>query len=436
MKTIGFIGLGKLGVPVALCMATRGHVVLGYDIDSKRMTKDRTAFQDWERGPSGTSGSALDYLSHENYHLSTPEDIVAKADVIFVAVPTPHDPRFEGVTPLPTERMDFDYGYVLNALREIIRLGREIGRRNIPVALISTVLPGTYEKTIKPTLDHTVCVFYNPQFIAMGTTCFDFLNPEFVLIGRPDGNGETDGALMHLVQAYKDMDIGPLRIMRTSSAEMVKCCYNTFISLKIAFSNIVGEACGHVGADVDEVTDTLMSATRRLVSTYYMQAGMGDQGSCHPRDNIAMSFFARHAPLSYDIFEAAMMAREKHALLLATRLWRLSQINRLPIIIHGYCYKPNVPITAGSHALLVGHFLSAQHIDVEYFDPVLHGPENKPNDRAVYLIGCKHDGIEKWVPPRGSVVIDPFRCMPKSIPGVQVIRIGAAPIVCSNNLVK
>jgi UDPglucose 6-dehydrogenase len=111
--------------------------------------------------------------------------VLKNSEIIFVPVQTPHDPLYEGITKLPKTTADFNYDYLKSACKTISEELDKIGEDRI-VIIISTVLPGTIEREIKPILSKHVKLCYNPFFIAMGTTVHDFLNPEIVLFGVED----------------------------------------------------------------------------------------------------------------------------------------------------------------------------------------------------------------------------------------------------------
>ena len=95
------------------------------------------------------------------------------------------------------------------------------------------------------------------------------------------------------------------------NAELIKVCYNTFISTKIALANTIMEICHATpGTNCDVVVDALGLASQRLISTAYLRGGMGDGGGCHPRDNIALSWYSQSKNLSYDWFGYIMETRE------------------------------------------------------------------------------------------------------------------------------
>src|SRR5690349_5890119 len=143
---VGIVGLGKLGMPVALGMSLRGHDVKGYDVDSEKMQKVR--FPHREVGPNGEP-SIEPLLQESNLSFGSLPEVVRHAEIMFVAVQTPHDPRYEGVTRLPSERVDFDYRFLIDAISSLSAAIEENGEDKI-VVIISTVLPGTVKREILP----------------------------------------------------------------------------------------------------------------------------------------------------------------------------------------------------------------------------------------------------------------------------------------------
>ena len=116
----------------------------------------------------------------------------------------------------------------------------------------------------------------------------------------------------------------------------------------------VAEKQGNINVDV--VTTALAESTQRIMGPSYMKAGMGDGGSCHPRDNIALRYMAKKLDLGYDIFDAVMNAREVQARNVAVKLCDIAKEKELPILINGISYKPGVPYIDGSYALLVAQY--------------------------------------------------------------------------------
>lgn len=398
------IGCGKLGLPCAEVMSTVYNIV-GYDV-----VKDPSA---------------------EIPLLDTIQEAVIDRDIIFVAVPTPHDPAYGGSAPIANmPPKDFDYSIVQKVLTEI----NQYVNKNQLVVLISTVLPGTVRAHLQPCITNARFI-YNPYLIAMGSVKWDMVNPECLIIGTEDGS-ETGDALL-LVDFYKPlMKNSPrVNIGTWDEAEAIKIFYNTFISAKIGLVNLiqdVAEANGNINVDV--VTDALKAATQRITGPKYLTAGMGDAGACHPRDNIALRYLAERLDLGYDMFHTIMHSRDKQAERMAKRLVALAKEHNLPVVIHGRAYKPYVPYTIGSYSELVGHFIKQENVRLIYSDP-LTGDTVEDNTVAVILLAhnpaitYSGTGVETTEDQfyfkfgSGSVLLDPWRTI-SALEGCKIIHYG------------
>lgn len=403
MKKISMIGCGKLGLPCAEVM-NEAYDLVGYDIQQ---------------------------TNAEFPMKSTIREAIEDSSIIFVAVPTPHDPRYDGSSPiqgLPPK--DFNYSIVIDVLREI----NTYGNLNQLVVLISTVLPGTIRKYFVPHLTN-VRFIYNPYLIAMGSVKWDMVNPECLIIGTEDGSQTGDAEL--LIDFYKPLMKNNPRINLGTwdEAECIKIFYNTFISAKLSLVNMIQDVAEKVGnINVDIVTDALKHATQRITGPRYLTAGMGDAGACHPRDNIALRYLSENLSLGYDLFDSIMTSRDVQAKNLAARLVELATENSLPIIIHGKAYKPYVPYLEGSYSLLIGFYLKEFGFDPIYVDP-LTGDNINPTFPAVVLLAhnpgvtYKDTGVEVkneqfyYEIPYGSILVDPWRTV-NHVKGSQVIHYG------------
>jgi UDPglucose 6-dehydrogenase len=344
------------------------------------------------------------------------EEVVSHGEIVFVTVQTPHQPEYEGVTRLPNNRLDFDYQYLVRSIDEI---SKSVKRETV-VAIVSTVLPGTMRRLVKPAADPLLRLCYNPAFTAMGTTIYDYLHPEFILLGADD---PTSAA--RIEKFYASVTDAPILRMSIESAELTKVAYNTFIGMKIVFANTLMEICHKApGANVDDVTSALKLAHKRIVSASYLEGGMGDGGACHPRDNIAMSWLARELQLSHDIFEDLMEARFRQSEWLAN----LMCAHNLPKAIVGYSFKARSDLTVGSSALLLKSILEERGCTPFLYDPYVEGALRDLSELSphVFLIGAKHPDFTSLVFPKGSVVIDPWRYLTPQ-DGVLLIPVGVGP---------
>ena len=408
---IGFVGLGKLGLPVALAVESKGHEVVGYDISDKVKNiieaKKLPYKEIW----------AQDYLDKSKIKFANIQSVVKHSEIIFVPIQTPHDPLYEGVTRIPKERVDFDYSYLISGMK---RLSQEIesqGKDKV-VIIISTVLPGTIRKKIKPLLGKHTKICYNPFFIAMGTTMKDFLYPEFILFGVDDLKAADTAE-----KFYRTINNATFFKTSIENAELIKVSYNTFISTKIAFINTIMEMCYKLpNTNIDDVTNGLLLGSKRLISGAYLRGGMGDGGGCHPRDNIALSWLAKELNISNDFFDQIMQQREKQTDWLANLIIE-NQLDNKKTYILGKSFKPETNITTGSPSILLNNILKEKGVSAISYDPYVD--TIKPAFvKGVYFIGTKHEVFEQFEFPAGSVVIDPFRIISKNKEGLKIIRIG------------
>tara|TARA_R110002020_G_scaffold245223_3_gene458908 strand:- start:21524 stop:22828 length:1305 start_codon:yes stop_codon:yes gene_type:complete len=411
---VGFLGLGKLGLPCALSMEAEGHEIIGYDPDSVVAKILRT------RSLPYKEEGAQALLDKTLARLVSVERVAQDSDIIFVAIQTPHDPMYEGTTKLPETRVDFNYEYLRNGLQE---LSDYITEPKI-VVVISTVLPGTIEEQIRPVLNENISLCYNPFFIAMGTTIKDFMNPEFVLLGVDDPR-----AADQVEEFYSSLHDKPVFKCTVEEAEMIKVSYNTFITSKIAIANTIMELSHKLrNIDCDVVMDALCMADERLISPKYLRGGMGDGGGCHPRDNIALSYLARKMNLSFDWYDSLMKQREKQTHWLADIMAFQCRKTGLAPVILGATFKKETNLTVGSPAILLANIIKENfriRDDLEIYDPHLDA-KKPPLDRPkVFFIGCNHDVFLDYRFPSGSVVIDPWRIISKQ-EGIHLISIGSS----------
>ena len=368
---IGFIGLGKLGMPCAEAISKKGYDVAGYDI------AQRTS----------------DLIKIKN----SIKDVCKDRDIVFIATPTPHEEGYDGREPTSDKEVkDFDYTSVKKVLQECNNHMTETQS----LVLISTVLPGTIRRELAPLVTN-VKLLYNPYLIAMGTVAEDMLNPEMIMIGTKKGVYATAIKAQQLESFYNSICENNPRIEfgTWEETESMKIFYNTFISNKIALVNMiqdVAQKLGHV--DVDKVTKALSKSTKRIVSPAYMKAGMGDGGACHPRDNIALRWLAKDLGLGYDMFESIMTAREKQAENMAIEILKHGE----NVFFTSDSYKPGTDMVDGSYSLLVQHYVKDRG------GQIVNGIDN-----PVHVIVRVHE-TDQVSADNNTIIFDPWRSYPKA----------------------
>ena len=369
---ISFIGLGKLGMPCAEALAKKGYTdIAGYDVLPKQ-------------------SDLVDIKE-------SLADAVKDRDVVFIATPTPHEEGYDGREPTShKEPKDFNY----DAVKKVLAECNDLMNNEQVLVLISTVLPGTIRREFAPMMTN-VKLIYNPYLIAMGTVGYDMINPEMIMIGTKKGVEETAVKAGWLKALYKDVCENNPRIEfgTWEEVEAMKIFYNTFISNKIALVNMIQDVAHKLGnMDVDRVTGALSRSTKRIVSSAYMKAGMGDGGACHPRDNIALRWLAKELELGYDLFETIMTAREKQAETMA-----------MAILTHGKnvyftsdSYKPGTNLVDGSYSLLVQYYVK------KHGGKLVNGIDN-----PVEVVVRVHES-DQITADNSTIIFDPWRTYPKA----------------------
>ena len=389
---VGFIGLGKLGLDCAEVFAEQ-YSVYGYDIYPRYSDSVKVC--------------------------TNVEEVIDHSDWLFIAVPTPHAEGYDGSVPSShMEPRDFGHDAVKQAIGYINTYAKDPKR----VVLISTVLPGTTRRHFATLLDSRHQFLYNPYLIAMGSVKWDMANPEMVMIGTETGDPSE---MRDLIDLYRPlMKNNPRYVTGTwDECEAIKIFYNTFISAKVGLVNMIQDFALKIGnINVDVVTDALAQSTMRIMGPKYMTAGMGDAGACHPRDNIALRWLAEEYNIGYDLFDTIMAAREVQAKNMAQFLVDQSS-NKLPIVIHGKAYKPDVSYCIGSYSTLIGYYIEEMGHKVVYLDPLADDTNNvvdcikEPcvllmahNRQITYgYTGDVRDDTFYCDIPQGSVIVDPWR---------------------------
>jgi len=372
-QKVAFVGLGKLGMPCAEAIARKGFDVTGFDTVTK--TSDLV-----------------------NIKADLKQTIIDR-DIVFIAVPTPHEPGYDGREPTSDREVkDFNY----DAVKETLSRINDICSEHQTIVLISTVLPGTVRRELAPIMTNTGLV-YNPYLIAMGTVADDMVNPEMIMIGTEWGvKGKLCKQRTELLESFYNVVCDNYPRVESGTweeVESMKIFYNTFISNKIALVNMIQDVAQNIGhMNVDRVTQALSRSTKRIVSPAYMKAGMGDGGACHPRDNIALRWLAKELGLGYDLFESIMTAREQQAEHMAVAILKHGR----NVFFTSDSYKPGTALVDGSYSLLVQHYVK------KHGGMIVDGI-----DDPVEVIVRVHESDQITTDTK-TIIFDPWRSYPKA----------------------
>ena len=358
IRGVSIIGLGKLGLPIAACCASKGYNVMGVDTNPEtvRLVKQGVT-PVFEPGLSDLLSAVLSNLEVTHRY----EEAVSGSNITFIVVPTPRD-----------EHGGFSLQLVLKACEKIGMVLRKKTSYHL-VVVTSTVMPGSTEHEVKSKLEassNKLCglefgLCYSPEFVALGSVIRDFLNPDFFLIGESDP--KAGDLLASFYRTICDNNC-PIARMNIVNAELAKLAVNTFVTTKITFANMLAHICERLpGASVDVVTSALGLDGR--IGPKYLSGAVGYGGPCFPRDNIALSHLARQLGVQARLAEATDRANREEV----TRLAEIVKA-RLPVNgtvgILGLAYKPNTDVVEESQGLLLAQVLLEDGISTVVFDPM------------------------------------------------------------------
>lgn len=365
MSRIAVIGLGKLGCPLAGVLSSKGHKVVGVDLN-----EGTVELVNRKLAPVQETGLQDLLHAHPFYATTDYSEAVQKTDTAFIIVPTPSN-----------DDGSFSNRYVLEAI-ESLAVALRGRRRYYNVVVCSTVMPGScgleirqaLERTSERYIGDTLGLCYSPEFIALGSVIEDIQHPDMVLIGQAEL--QCGGKLARIMRTLSD---APIKRMTLTNAEIAKIALNTYVTMKISFANVLAEICETIPAADAHVVADAIGADRR-VGRAYLTPGTAYGGPCFPRDTRAFkSFAAAHGGLSV-LAEATQHVNE-HQLDRVMRMIRSCETDNAVAVL-GTTYKPGTEITEESFG-----FLLANRLREDKYRVVVHDPSrnDKPSSVAFLL---------------------------------------------------
>ena len=363
IERLSVIGLGKLGLPMAVLFAHKGFKVIGLDIDSRLIEAvNRKKCPIYEpRVPELLRSSGESLTALDDYG-----EAIENSEASFIVVPTPSE-----------EGGGFSTKYAETALEKIAENLKHKNEFHL-IVLTSTVLPGAtaslkelLEKVSGKKCGTNFGLCYSPEFIALGNVLGGLSNPDLVLIGESDPkSGEM------LSEIYKRVCENKPPIVRTNfyNAELGKILLNAYITMKISFANTLAELCeGIPGGDVGIVSQLLGLDSR--IGRKYLSGGLGFGGPCFPRDNRAVAYFAQTIGLDARLARTTdEVNRHQNERIIELIKGKLGEFRGKKIAILGLAYKPDTDVVEESAALEIAKALVREGAQVSAYDPA--GMEN------------------------------------------------------------
>ena len=352
MAKVSIVGIGRLGLTVALCLEAKGFNVVGVDVSSSYVAKvnDKTLVT-YEPGVGAMLAKATNLRA-----TTILDEALTHSDLILIYVATPSTGDREN---------PYDHHTLSQVLLDINR--RKVVNKHIVIGC--TVMPGYVRQVGRFLLGdcQNTTLSYNPEFIAQGAIVAGVSRPDMLLIG--EGSPAAGDRLLAMYSTLCENQPVVAR-MSPESAEICKLSVNCFITSKIAFANLIGDVADNTpGANKNDILRAVGADSR--IGVKCLQPGFGFGGPCFPRDNRALAAHAEKVGVKPTVFRATDQANQEH-LVNQVESFKLEVTPDKPIFLRGVTYKRDclVPIIEESQVLAFGERLVAAGYQVVVQDSV------------------------------------------------------------------
>jgi UDP-N-acetyl-D-glucosamine dehydrogenase len=400
VSVVGVIGLGYVGLPLAVAFAREGCDVIAVDSDQRKIEAIASGDSYIEDVPSELLAEVSGRL-----HATTRYAELERADAVLICVPTPL-----------TRNREPDLGPLIEATRSLA----SVLRRDQLVVLESTTYPGTTRERVAPLLEESGLaagrdfhLAFSPERVDPGRTDFTLRSTPKVVGGLTEVCAERAEELYALVCDHV------VRVSTPDAAEMTKLLENIFRSVNIALVNELAMLSDRMGIDIWEVVD---AASTKPYGFMPFEPGPGMGGHCLPVDPFYLSWRAREFDMATEFIELAGKVNQQmpyHCVAKAQRVLNDAglSVKGARIALLGVSYKPGVGDTRESPALKIISLLSELGANVSYHDPHVpalsdYGLVSIPLDEAVadsdlVLVVTAHPDVDyELVARRARLMLD------------------------------
>ena len=349
---LGVVGLGYVGLPLAVEAATSSLKVIGFDINSERVEMINN-------GHSPIEDISNDELSQslQNFHSTIDSEELSQCRNIVISVPT------------PLTDYQPDLSYVINAAKTV---GENLVKNQV-VILESTTYPGTTVEVLIPNLEkmsrlkagEDFFVGYSPERIDPGNEVWKFKNTPKVISGI---NNVSTGKIQSFYESIIDETV---LVKGTKEAEMVKLLENTYRHVNIALINELAILCKMLDIDIWEVVN---AAKTKPFGFESFKPGPGVGGHCIPVDPEYLSFKTRQIGKPVRFVELAQEINNSMPLYVVNQVNEILNKNKIilnssKILLMGVAYKKDISDMRESPAIDIAELLLDKDVDISYYDP-------------------------------------------------------------------
>ena len=349
---LGVVGLGYVGLPLAVEASKQGLKVIGYDINPERVEMVNNGISPIE----DISNDELSY-SLNNFHSTLDSELLSKCQNIVISVPT------------PLTDYQPDLSFVISAAKTV---GKNLVKNQV-IILESTTYPGTTIEVLIPNLENIsklkagedFFVGYSPERIDPGNKVWKFKNTPKVVSGINDISTEK-------IQSFYESIIENIVLVKgTKEAEMVKLLENTYRHVNIALINELAMLCKMLDIDIWEVVN---AAKTKPFGFESFKPGPGVGGHCIPVDPEYLSFKTRQIGKPVRFVELAQEINNSMPAYVVSQISEILNkngkiLNNSKILLMGVAYKNDISDMRESPAIDITELLLEKKVDVSYFDP-------------------------------------------------------------------
>lgn len=357
---VAILGLGYVGLPLALVLAEAGYRISGIDPDVAKCAAVNRGESYVGDVSSRAVAAQVDAGRLRAYPSPTP---LATADVVIICVPTPLSKSKEP-----------DISYIVRAADSLSGAMRE----GMLVVLESTTYPGTTEEILLPRVEQNGFVVGQDVFVAFSPERVDPGNQVYTIRNTPKVVGGVTPACLDLALALYDAIVErTVPVSSPSAAEMVKILENTYRAVNIGLINEMAQICHRIGLDIWEVVGA--ASTKPFgFAPFYPGPGLG--GHCIPIDPLYLTWKMRSLSIQTRFIELADVVNAEMPRYVAQRVQDALNDEAKPlrgsrILVLGVTYKPNVADLRESPALTVIELLMKDGAQISYHDPYIEQVE-------------------------------------------------------------
>ena len=413
---IGIVGLGYVGLPLAVEFCEAGQEVVGVDSDSRTVEDLVASRSHIEDVPSERLAAIAGSL-----HPTTRYADLAKVDAVVIAVPTPL-----------TRNREPDLGPLLSsgtALAGVLQAGQL-------VVLESTTYPGTTREQFVPLLEESGLAAGRDFFVAFSPERIDPGRTDFTLRTTPKIiGGLTDECLRRAVELYEPVCDQIVTVTTPEVAELTKLLENVFRSVNIALVNELAMLCDRMKIDVWEVVEAAATKPYGFMS---FKPGPGMGGHCLPVDPFYLAWRAREFDQPTEFIELAGEVNQKMPYFCVEKISRAlndhaKPVNGSRVAIIGVAYKPGVGDLRESPALRIMRLLRERGADLVYNDDFVAelpdaGLASESLDSALDGVDCAvivtaHPDLDVERVVRDSPLVVDFRGVTRGIEAPNLVRL-------------